>query len=90
MIKNISEQGISIGRGHQCEIRINDISVSRQHAQIILRDGQFRILDKGSKFGTLIKLTSSVPIDNQKRSLQIGRTVLAFSMRKEKRSLLTK
>jgi pSer/pThr/pTyr-binding forkhead associated (FHA) protein len=25
---------VKIGRGHQCEIRLQDISVSRQHSEI--------------------------------------------------------
>ena len=47
---------IRIGRGHQCEIRLTDISVSRSHAQIIFKGDQFYIKDQKSKFGTLIKL----------------------------------
>lgn len=44
------------GRGHLCDIRISDISVSRLHAFIKYEDGNFVILDNNSKFGTLVKL----------------------------------
>ena len=84
MIKNIPPEGINLGRGHQCEIRINDISVSRHHASITLENNQFILYDKQSKFGTLVKLTKNLPIDNTKRAFQIGRTVLTFMLRKEK------
>jgi hypothetical protein len=34
MIQNVPFDGIKLGRGHECEIRITDISVSRNHASI--------------------------------------------------------
>ena len=58
--------------------------MSRHHATIILKDNKFVIHDKTSKFGTLVKLTRNLPIDNTKRAFQIGRTVLTFMMKKEK------
>lgn len=45
-----------MGRGHQCDLRISDISVSRIHAHLKFEDGQFKIYDNDSKFGTLILL----------------------------------
>lgn len=46
---------LKIGRGHGCEIRISDISVSRSHASIEFADDKFLILDDNkSKFGTLV------------------------------------
>jgi pSer/pThr/pTyr-binding forkhead associated (FHA) protein len=34
VIQNVSSEGIKLGRGHDCEIRVTDISVSRNHAKI--------------------------------------------------------
>ena len=48
------EKIIKIGRGKENEIRINDISVSRQHCTLIVREGKAYLQDNGSKFGTLI------------------------------------
>ena len=45
-----------LGRGHQCDIRISDISVSRFHAFMKYSDNVFKIVDNNSKFGTLVKL----------------------------------
>ena len=45
----------SIGRGHESDLRIWDISVSRSHTDIEYEDGVFKIKDKLSKFGTLVK-----------------------------------
>lgn len=46
---------IKVGRGHDSEIRITDISVSRCHA-LIKRSakGDYILEDNNSKFGTLV------------------------------------
>ena len=67
---------IRIGRGHQCEIRLTDISVSRSHAQIIFEDNKFKIKDSKSKFGTLIKLDDDIIFKkNEVVKVQYGRSV---------------
>jgi hypothetical protein len=43
-----------MGRGHDSEIRINDISVSRCHAEIKYEKNAFFLADNASKFGTLV------------------------------------
>ncbi len=45
---------VTIGRSPSCEISVDDDKVSRRHARIFLRDGQARILDLGSRNGTLL------------------------------------
>ena len=52
-----SNEGVAlkVGRGHQCEMRVNDISVSRVHAEVRYENNKFYIKDMKSKFGTLIK-----------------------------------
>jgi pSer/pThr/pTyr-binding forkhead associated (FHA) protein len=46
---------IKIGRGHDSQVRVTDISVSRFHAQIKKSVfGDFLVEDNNSKFGTLI------------------------------------
>jgi hypothetical protein len=55
MIQNVPESGIKLGRGHDCEIRITDISVSRNHALIKFNGSAFHVFDNKSKFGTLVK-----------------------------------
>jgi pSer/pThr/pTyr-binding forkhead associated (FHA) protein len=43
-----------IGRGHDAQIRVTDISVSRLHAIFLKHsNGFFYIVDNDSKFGTL-------------------------------------
>ena len=43
-----------MGRGHDSEVRVNDISVSRCHAIINYRPDGIYIADNRSKFGTLV------------------------------------
>ena len=43
-----------MGRGHDSEVRVNDISVSRCHAIINYRPNGIYISDNKSKFGTLV------------------------------------
>lgn len=46
---------IKVGRGHDADIRVTDISVSRFHASINRNNkGQFFVEDNKSKFGTLV------------------------------------
>ena len=46
---------IRVGRGHDADIRVTDISVSRFHALINRNeDGDFFVEDNKSKFGTLM------------------------------------
>jgi hypothetical protein len=76
---------LKIGRGHDCQMRVSDVSISRLHALLrIDEDGSIYLEDQESKFGTLI--------DEQKRSrfitipprtticLQSGRTLLTLSL----------
>lgn len=55
LIRNPGQDGIKLGRGHECEIRITDISVSRNHAKIKMNNDGFYIYDNKSKFGTLVR-----------------------------------
>jgi len=72
---------IKLGRGHECDLRENDISVSRLHAYIKYQGDQFYMVDNNSKFGTLILLRKNYKIEKKKIALQIGRTVITFSLK---------
>ena len=48
---------IKVGRGHDSEVRVTDISVSRCHALIkVSNKGDYVVEDNSSKFGTLIQV----------------------------------
>lgn len=74
-------QLVTLGRGHQCDFRISDISVSRIHAHLKIENGQLLIYDNDSKFGTLVLLNDNYPIKDEKAAVQIGRTVFTFVLK---------
>jgi pSer/pThr/pTyr-binding forkhead associated (FHA) protein len=62
-------------------LRINDISVSRQHASIEMRGKEFYLYDNKSKFGTIVSEGEFVlTVERVKRGVQIGRTVMIFQL----------
>ena len=81
LIVPTDHEPIRLGRGHQCDLRISDISISRVHALLKYKDGKFLIFDNESKFGTLILLNRSYEIQNDKAAIQIGRTVFTFVLK---------
>lgn len=72
---------VKMGRGHQCDLRISDISVSRIHTHIKFENDQFLAYDNDSKFGTLILLVNEYPVKTEKAAIQIGRTVFTFVLK---------
>ena len=79
----VNKDAIKLGRGHESNIRISDISVSRCHAIIKVIDKRFYIEDNNAKFGTLVGFTNPIPIDKHV-SVQVGRSVLSFELNKGK------
>ena len=66
-----------MGRGHDADIRINDISVSRLHGTITLQAGNKIFLkDLGSKFGTLALIQTKFIVPEKKVCIQIGRSYM--------------
>lgn len=77
-----ADQVIKMGRGHQCDFRISDISVSRIHSHLKFEDGKFILYDNDSKFGTLILIDQNFLVREDKAAVQIGRTVFTFVQKK--------
>ena len=69
---------LTIGRGHESDVRINDISVSRSHAKLKYNptEGTLLLRDLKSKFGTLILIKNPLLIKEKRIHLQIGRTYI--------------
>jgi pSer/pThr/pTyr-binding forkhead associated (FHA) protein len=69
----------SIGRSPDCEIFLDDVTVSRQHALLLERDGRFFIQDEGSLNGTFLnrRRIESAPIEDGDE-IQIGKYRLTF------------
>ncbi|KAK1938560.1 seroreactive antigen BMN1-9B [Babesia divergens] len=72
----------SVGRGSHSAVIMHDISVSRLHALLHYKEGEFVIEDQGSKFGTLLQIDSNyrIPVDSKLPViLKIGRDILCIS-----------
>jgi len=70
---------VLVGRTDQCDITLNDSSVSRKHASIEAKDGRFLLQDLKSTNGTLVNGKSiDVYLLNHGDKIRIGRTVLQF------------
>jgi hypothetical protein len=66
-----------LGRGHECDVRIPDISVSRSHAALRYESGVFYLEDNSSKFGTLVQVRDCIDLSPLESVLvQCGRTVI--------------
>jgi pSer/pThr/pTyr-binding forkhead associated (FHA) protein len=75
----LGPKGVLIGRTAQCDITINDSSVSRKHASVERKDGRFLLQDLKSTNGTFVNSESiDVHVLNHGDKIRIGRTVLQF------------
>ena len=59
---NSTKDTFKLGRGHESDLRIDDISVSRCHALIKFKNGKFSLEDNLSKFGTLVLVKKRTPL----------------------------
>jgi pSer/pThr/pTyr-binding forkhead associated (FHA) protein len=71
---------LKLGRGHESDVRIADVSISRCHATIQVREGHFVLEDHNSKFGTLVAMRKPRRLEaGSSLSIQVGRTVLSVA-----------
>ena len=69
----------TIGRSPDCDIFLDDVTVSRKHAELLQEDGRFTIRDLGSLNGTYVnrrRIEASPLSDGDE--LQIGKYRLTF------------
>jgi predicted component of type VI protein secretion system len=79
-VVSLAEKTLKLGRGHESDVRIADVSISRCHATIRYANGQFLLEDNSSKFGTLVALKKPRILEaNVPLSIQMGRTVLQMT-----------
>jgi pSer/pThr/pTyr-binding forkhead associated (FHA) protein len=72
-------QRTRIGRSPDCEIFLDDVTVSRNHALLIEQDGKFVVEDQGSLNGTFVnrRRIDSAPL-TEGDELQIGKYRMTF------------
>jgi pSer/pThr/pTyr-binding forkhead associated (FHA) protein len=68
-----------IGRSPDCDVFLDDVTVSRNHALLVERDGRFFVEDGGSLNGTFVnrRRIDSAELENGDE-LQIGKYRLTF------------
>jgi len=76
-----NDEELIIGRGHDCDVKIKDISVSRYHSKLIFNSNERTLLlkDLKSKFGTLVLIKTPFEI-RETLQIQIGRTFIKASL----------
>jgi FHA domain-containing protein/zinc ribbon protein len=69
----------TIGRSPDCDIFLDDVTVSRKHAVLLQDDGRFTIEDQGSLNGTYVnrRRIESAPLEDGDE-VQIGKYRLTF------------
>jgi len=79
-IPSTNKSEFKIGRGHESDIKVPEISVSRTHAKILMKEEGFALEDNSSKFGTLVLIKDEFKeIDaDDGLTIQIGRTLITF------------
>lgn len=71
---------VVIGRSPSCTIALEDAKVSRRHVRLVVEDGQARVMDLGSRNGTLVngeKLEAELALLPGDR-LQVGDSTILF------------
>jgi hypothetical protein len=75
----LEDEQTTVGRSPDCDVFLDDVTVSRRHALVVRRDGRFFIEDKGSLNGTFLnrrRIESGALDDGDE--LQIGKYKLTF------------
>ena len=74
-----SGERTTIGRSPDCDVFLDDVTVSRNHAVLLAGDGEFTIEDQGSLNGTYVnrRRVDSSPLHDGDE-LQIGKYRLIF------------
>ena len=83
--EDTDEDLITIGRSQNNRVKLKDISVSRAHCNIIKRKNQLFIVDKGSKFGSLlyVKDPISINLSNKEEIIISGKHWLSIKLEEE-------
>lgn len=76
---DIGDEIVTVGRGPESDIFLDDVTVSREHAEILRGQNGFRIRDAGSLNGTYVNRVrvDAVDLRNQDE-IQIGRYRFKF------------
>ena len=76
---DLGDDVVSVGRGHESSIFLDDVTVSRKHAEIVRGDGGYRIRDVGSLNGTYVNRVRVDAVDLRNGDeIQVGKYRFRF------------
>ncbi len=78
----IGPAGVTLGRGRQCDVALNDPNVSRQHAEIRPRGGSWVLTDLGSTNGSRIngRRVEGSEVLKPGDEIEVGATDMTFTL----------
>ena len=76
---DLSDEVVTVGRGQESSIFLDDVTVSRKHAEIVRGDGGYRIRDVGSLNGTYVNRVRVDAVDLRNGDeIQVGKYRFRF------------
>lgn len=76
---DVGEEVVTVGRGPESSIHLDDVTVSREHAEVMRGDSGYRIRDAGSLNGTYVNRVRVDSVDLRNGDeIQIGRYRFKF------------
>jgi pSer/pThr/pTyr-binding forkhead associated (FHA) protein len=76
---DLGDDVVSVGRGQESSIFLDDVTVSRKHAEIVHGDGGYRICDVGSLNGTYVNRVRVDAVDLRNGDeIQVGKYRFRF------------
>ena len=78
---------ILFGRSDDCDILFKDVSISRNHAKMVWKNGKFYIFNIESKFGTVKRVVGKLDLaDCRNQKFVIDKFLFTFHLMKGKKS----
>jgi len=84
-LQDTDKKPLQLGRSNEIDFQIQDISVSRIHAELSLTKNKVYLQDKGSRFGTLVLKGKGIKLNEETLEspwFQIGRTLIRFKLKR--------
>jgi pSer/pThr/pTyr-binding forkhead associated (FHA) protein len=76
---DLGNEVVTVGRGQESDIFLDDVTVSRKHAEIVHGDGGYRIRDVGSLNGTYVNRVRVDAVDLRNGDeIQVGKYRFRF------------
>jgi diguanylate cyclase (GGDEF)-like protein len=85
-----AKKTITVGRSDQADVEVFNTSVSRQHLEISWHNGNLKIMDKGSSYGTWIDGEQLIPNEPEvlvvDTEIKLGNLSMWYELRREDES----